>query len=135
MCVSNDPPRDLLVTRYTKTFPHDLFSCSSNCILTISFFILDLYNKSSVLGAAFQTISLLINTFTSTEHNLLQENIGDNVKHEKMVSNKCLLRIGKMKDNFPALCILALNAILNIENYVCQISILFQFKLSFFFSF
>ena len=95
MCVSNDPPRDLLVTRYTKTFPHDLFSCSSNCILTISIFILDLYKKSSVLGATCQTNSLLINTFTSTKHDLLQENIGDNVKHEKMVSNKCLLRFGR----------------------------------------
>ena len=30
MCVSNDPIRDLLVTRYTKKFSHDLFSCSSN---------------------------------------------------------------------------------------------------------
>ena len=30
MCVSKDLPRCLLVMRYTKKFPHDLFSCSSN---------------------------------------------------------------------------------------------------------
>ena len=53
----------------------------------------------------------------------------------KQIDTVCLLYIkfAKMKDNFPALCILAENAILNIENYsmyVSQISIFLFFLLT-----
>ena len=126
MCkLSNDPPRDLLVTRYTKKFPHDLFSCSSNYKVLSPFLLCSYFGplqQKFSIGCYLSNYFTINNTLLLLKHDLAQENIGDNVKHEKVVSNKltlyvCLLRFAKVKDNFPALCILAQNAILNIENY------------------
>ena len=88
-------------------------------------FIFDLYSKSPVLGNLSKYFTIC-NTFTSTKYDLAQENIGDNVKHEILVSNKMTLSVFtklRCKIIFPCLCILAHNATLNIKSYVRQISI------------